>query len=97
MRDDIYSSISTLLRSDSTVSPEDRRLILQTCRRGVTRRKRLCTAKQAADLLACHVKTVYRYSERGLLHPIRYSARKVRFDLDEIERFVAGGIEAAIE
>ena len=92
MRDEIYSSIKVLLENDHTVDREHRRNILQACRNpSPQRNKGFCTAREAAQILDCHPKTLYRYARKGLLHPIHHSARKVRFDRDEVERFATEG------
>ena len=94
MRDGIYEAIKLLLASDSTVSEEHRQRILTTCRRAQGQpRRRLGTVKQAAHILGCHPRTVYRYVSRGELHVIRHSARKLRFDLDEEESFANQGMQ----
>ena len=93
MTDDIYSAIKQLLRSDPTVTAEHRAQILNVARNGAPQKKRRTgTVRQAAEILSCHPKTVYRYARRGHLKPIHYSPRKVRFDLEEVEAFAANGL-----
>ena len=38
--------------------------------------------------------TVKRYVKRGLLTEIRFCARKIRYDLDELEAFASDGLNA---
>lgn len=93
MRDEILQSIRALLQSDATVTREQQQGILKACRDPTSQpKKRVGTVRQAADLLQCHPKTVYRYVARGILRPIRMSARKVRFDLDQVDAFAANGL-----
>lgn len=93
MNDSTREMIRLALDNDSSMSPVEKRAALKAClENGGNRRPRLGTAKQAAAILSCHPKTVYRYARRGMLQPIHYSARKVRFDLDEVEAFAARGI-----
>jgi len=92
VRDEIFQSIRALIQSDATVSREQQQSILKACHDQLSpSKKRIGTVKQAAAVLQCHPKTVYRYVSRGALHPIRMSARKVRFDLDEVESFTTNG------
>lgn len=92
MREDVRCAIKLLLENDQSVSSEQRGRILAACRSQPTAvRRRLGTARQAAEILGCHPKTVYRWAARGNLHPIRHSLRKVRFDLDEVEVFANHG------
>lgn len=92
MKNEIYQSIKVLLQNDNTVSDEQRQLVLKSCRQMTAMGKlRLGTVRQVAELLGCHVKTVQRYAQRGLLHPVKYSLRRIRFDMDEVEKFVVQG------
>lgn len=97
MKEEIYSSIKLLLQSDNTVAADHRQYILQTCRspKAAVQSKGFCSAVEAAGILGCHPKTLYRYARKGLLHPVHHSARKVRFDRQEIEDFGSHGIENA--
>ena len=51
------------------------------------------TTKEAAKILAVHPRTVGRYAAIGLLHPIRISPRRIRFDLNEVEALATRGVE----
>lgn len=94
MQDDILRTVQTLLQNDRTVSEEQRRRILAACRDSAGREvRRLCTVGEAARILQCHPKSCYRLRDRGFLHTIHHSKRKVRFDLDEVQRFAANGME----
>ncbi len=84
--------IETALLADETVTKEDRDSILRAASRSTQTRPRPVGVGQAAQVLGCHPKTIYRYVRRGLLHTIHYSRRKVRFDLNEVEAFAARGI-----
>ena len=92
MKEEIYQSIKVLLQNDNTVSDEQRQLILKSCRQVIAKDKlRLGTVKQVAELLGCHLRTVGRYSKKGYFHSIKYSPRRVRYDMAEIEAFAAKG------
>ena len=94
MREEIYSSIKVLLQNDNTVAADHRQCILQVCRSAKTQaNKGFCSPAEAAKTLGCHLKTLYRYAKKGLLHPVHHSARKVRFDRSEVEDFAIHGIQ----
>lgn len=96
MKDEIYQSIKVLLQNDNTVPDEQRQLILKSCRQITAKGKlQLGTVRQVAELLGCHVKTVQRYSQKGYIHPIKHSQRRVRYDMAEIEDFVSKGLSDA--
>lgn len=52
------------------------------------------TIRQAAEIGGCNPRTIQRYATKGLLHPIRISPRRVRYDLREVERLFTAGVDA---
>jgi hypothetical protein len=52
------------------------------------------TIRQAAAIGECTPRTVQRYAGRGLLHPIKITPRRVRYDLNEVERLFTMGADA---
>lgn len=82
-------TLQTLLRADGWSSAE-----IETFVHAIkphTNTHKLGTVRQAAEILQCHPRTVQRYAALGLLHPVKHSCRRVRFNLDEIERFSQEG------
>ncbi len=71
-------------------TPADRHDAILAAIRG-SDRPRPGTVKQAAAILGTHPRTVQRLASRGLLHPIRITARMVRWDLREVERLATRG------
>lgn len=69
--------IETILIADGSVTPEHREEILRVCSRKTLTKPKLGGVGQAAQILGCHPKTIYRYVPKGLLHAIHYSRRKV--------------------
>jgi len=57
-------------------------------------RKRPILPRAAAEILGVHRRTLQRYELAGLLHPIRVSSRKIRYDAVEVERLAERGAEA---
>ena len=51
---------------------------------------KLILTREAAAILECHPKTVFRYRRRGLLNPIRRSARCIRWRESEVRRLAFG-------
>lgn len=54
--------------------------------------EKLLNTKQAAAVLGCHPKTLLRYGIMGRLHPIRRSARLIRWRQSEVDRMLMGEI-----
>jgi len=78
-----------LIEAVLTAPPERREAILRAAR-GADR-ARPGTVRQAAEILQAHPRTVQRYASAGLLHAIRISPRRVRFDLNEVEALATRG------
>ena len=92
MKPTTLAIIETALSSDETVHPEQADSILKRLRAPSSSRKpRPGTIKQAAAILEVHPVTVRRYANAGLLTPIRITARKVRYDLNEVEDLALSG------
>lgn len=85
------TSIAALIAADPTTTPEQRRAIIRACQRQHLRRK-LGTVRQAADILQVHPRTVQRYERAGLLTAVRYSPRRIRYDLDQVQRLADEGV-----
>ena len=94
MREDVLSVIKLLIENDRSVPEEQRLRILAACRtKPATARRRLGTVKQAAEILGCCTRSVERYAKQGCFLSIHHSARKVRYDLDEVQGFANQGVD----
>lgn len=51
------------------------------------------TTKAAAALLEIHPKSLHRYARRGLLHPIKRTARSIRWRRSEVEKLAYEGAD----
>lgn len=97
MKPETLAAIVMLLKADDSVGVDKRNEVVAACRREQRKHRRLVTVGKAAELLACHPKTVQRYAEKGFLTLVRFSPRKVRYDQDEVERFASDGLGAVKE
>lgn len=94
MRSETYTTLKMMLGADDTVPDEHRQAILEACRNGQgidKKPSKMIGAKEAAGILNCCIKTIHRYSNRGFFQAVRYSCRRVRFRLSEIQAFAEGG------
>lgn len=88
-------AIKTVLSLDPIATEESRKRILGALDPRIKRpAKKLITTEQAAKLLDVCTFTLRRYAKRGLLHPVRHTARRIRWDRIEIERFRDHGVTA---
>ena len=71
-------------------APHERRAAILAAAHG-TDRPRPGTIGQAAEILGAHPRTVQRYEQAGLLHAIRITPRRVRYDLNEVEQLATTG------
>lgn len=47
--------------------------------------------REVADRVGCHPRTVARAEQRGELHPVRFSARMVRYYRTEVNAWISRG------
>jgi len=92
MKAETLITIRAILHADPEVSAEDVDASIQVLGRKQGRR-RMGTKHDAAAILGIHSESVKRYARRGLLHPIKITARRCRYDLDEVTRLANYGAE----
>lgn len=92
MKPTTFELIKNVLSTDETILPEDAKLIVKQLRTSnIGEKPRPGTISEAAKILDVHPVTVRRYAQAGLLSPIRITARKVRYDLNEVEELARTG------
>jgi hypothetical protein len=74
-------------------APPDRRDAILAAALG-SEKPRPGTIRQAAEIGGCNARTIQRYADRGLLHAIKITPRRVRWDLNEVERLFTRGADA---
>jgi hypothetical protein len=72
-------------------APTERRDAILAAARG-TDKPRPGTVRQAAEIMNTCPRTIERYARQGLFKAIRISPRRVRYDLNEVERLATRGI-----
>ena len=92
MKRETLVALEAVISSDSTCSEEQKEQILKACKEFRPEKPRMGTVRQAARILDCHVKTVQRYAAMGILHAVYITRRKVRYDLNEVERLLIQGV-----
>ncbi len=92
MKQATLTTVRAILQADSETTDEQTAAILAACSRKQTHR-RLGTKHDASRILGLHPESIKRYARRGLLHPIKITARRVRYDLDECEHLANFGAE----
>ena len=94
MKPEILQAIQSLILTDNTILPDQRKRILNACKNVPEKpiKRKLITARQAAEIMDCHVRTLHRYIQKGCITVVRFSPRKHRYYLDEIETFAQNGI-----
>ncbi len=87
-------TIETILQADRTIPKIKREkvmdILLDRAPPPPPKKKRLITTKQASEIIGIHPATLRGFAQKGTIPVIRFSARKIRFDLDEIETYANG-------
>lgn len=91
-------AVIAILEADQSISAQDRTFILRACENPTVvflpENTTKITPSEAASILSCHRKTLFRYAKKGILHPIYHNARKVRFDKYEVVRLATKGVRS---
>ena len=80
----------TLVINDAT--PEEKKRILEAVKEPTPEKINMGSRKEVASLCGVHTETIKRWGRIGKIHPIRLSARCVRYDLAEIEELLRTGV-----
>ena len=70
-------------------APEEKVAAAMAALKGAAKRKPI-QPKEAAQILGCCRRTLLRFERLGKLHRIQVSQRKIRYDLNEVERLAYG-------
>lgn len=83
--------LKNVLAVDDTVTPAEARRILDCCR-GTAEKRSLITAKDTQRMLGISKPTLLRMVKLGQLTQIRFSSRRVRYDLAEVQTLLNNGV-----
>ncbi len=87
------NTIQALLKADNTVTEEEAKCIIRSCKQSNTRRH-LINAREAMEILGVSRPTLRSYVKQGQLEQVNFSSRKARFDFEEVQRFANNGAQA---
>ena len=88
--------IEAAINSDPTATPEERKRILNALN-DTQKKVTPITTRQACEILGgIHPVTLRRYAKQGKLTAIRYTARRIRWSLESVERFAREGVLNAV-
>ncbi len=94
MRTETITTIQSVAIADPATTPEDVKRIVAACRAVTPKTKRMGTVSDAAEILGVHPRTVQRYERMGLFKAIRITRRRVRYDMDNIDRLSTEGVSS---
>ena len=100
MNDATVEIVKSVLRTDPTVTPEERERLLALFREGprpaITGEK-LLKRGQVAEMLSSSRRLVDKLAEEGLLHKVRYKGRvrAAGYRLSEVQAILADGLKEA--
>lgn len=96
MRDHTLKAIAGVLDCDDSITTNERKAILDTCkppaRVSLPQQAAACmdlvTPKQAATILQVSIRSIWRYVDEGKFQSIRLGNRSTRFKLTDIARLI---------
>jgi hypothetical protein len=89
--------INKIIESDDTLSKNLTKKILAILDGKEATKAPLLTTRQAADYLQMHPVSLRMLGQKGVLKPIRYSARKLRWPEDMLTEYLYNGPEVTNE
>ena len=93
-----YAFIETLLKTDATVTEDDRKKILAICKnKNRYSHCDLISRAEALDLLQVSGPTFLKYIRAGYFTEVRMSPRKIRFFRPQLLEFLCTGAACAAE
>jgi len=82
--------IEAAINSDPTATPEEKARVLAAMNPAKANQK-MITKKAVAELLGVHIQTVNSYTRRGLLRPVKFTKRAVRYSEADVLHFQQNG------
>lgn len=83
-------ALKSLLRAVGATPDEARAIMGAATKADKAPADKLIPTREAAAILECHPKTVFRYRRRGMLNAVRRSARCIRWRESEVRRLAFG-------
>jgi hypothetical protein len=97
MKQETINAIRLLATADTEADQATVSRIVQACE-PQTRKRDLISAAKACEIIGVAAfgkpvsrVTLWKYVKRGILHPVRYSSRIIRFDRNEVEHYANNG------
>jgi len=87
---EITKAANTLVFTGASEAEKAR--ILKAAKDPTSQALKMLTRKQVASMLGVHIETIKRYGRKGLLHPVKFTARAVRYPEAEILNFMRTGV-----
>ena len=92
MTQELKDAIELALKAGRASPDEARRIRSLLDNPGAEKPERLLKTRDVARVWECHPKSVLRYAERGLIKPVRWSKRCLRWRSSDVERIALQGI-----
>lgn len=90
MKTPLLSALESLLRATNCEPERTARILAAARGTPAETAERYLRTREVAAALECHPRSVFRYAARGLLHPVRRSARAIRWRESEVARLAGG-------
>lgn len=86
------TSIRMLAASDPETDDATVERIVAACKK--PQKRDLITSKEACNILGGITRmTLFHWTKKGILHPVRYSAKSMRYDRNEVELIATNGVQ----
>lgn len=101
MQDTTIEILKSVLKSDTSVQPEERERLLSIFKAGprpASPGEKLLKRKQVAEMLSSSCRLVDKLAEEGQLHKVRYKGRvrAAGYRLSEVQAILADGMKETV-
>lgn len=84
--------IEAAIKADPTATTEEKARLLAALL-PITDKPKMISRKEVAAMMGVHVESVKRYTRAGLLKPVHFTARAVRYPEAEVLDFMRRGVK----
>ena len=92
MLESTIATIRMLAAADPETDDATVERIVAACKR--SQKPVLITSKEACSILGGITRmTLFHWTKKGILHPVRYSAKSMRYDRNEVELIANNGVQ----
>ena len=86
------TAVKMLISADPEADEATITRVVEACKK--PQKRDLITSKEACSILGGITRmTLFHWTKKGILHPVRYSTKSMRYDRSEVEKIANVGVQ----